>query len=133
MPEVRKSAAAAFIIVLLGCAGCASSAAAGAPVTPPSASSSPSSTVSPCEATVLGLLGESGAALEDGYPGGLDTVQVMEKYGADSAVYRAFVQLDGAVLTAEENNGNTGLLTPFVSQAAALCGQYGTPSGQGQP
>ena len=82
---------------------------------------------------MLGLLGESGAALEDGDSGGLDPVQVMSKYGQDSAVYRVFVQLDGAVLAAEETSGNTGLLTPFVSQAAALCGQYSAPAGQAQP
>ena len=73
---------------------------------------------------MLALLGESAANLENGYSGGLDTVQVMEKYGENSAVYRAFVQLDGAVLSAEEQDGNTGLLTPFVGQAAALCREY---------
>ena len=82
---------------------------------------------------MLALLGESAADLENGYRGGLDTVGVMEKYGASSAVYLAFIQLDGEVLTAEELDGNTGLLTPFVSQVHQLCTQHGMPAGCGQP
>ena len=129
MPGVRRRATA--VIIVLACAGCGASPAASSSGMP-SAAPSPSATVSSCQATVLALLGESGAALENGYPGGLGTVPVMEKYGASSAVYRAFIALDGDVLTAEEQDGNTGLLTPFVSQAAALCTQYGTPSEDGQ-
>jgi hypothetical protein len=121
MPKVRMRVAAAIIV--LACAGCGASPVASSSGTP-AVAPSPSPTVSSCEATVLALLGESGAALENGDQGGLDTVSVIEKYGAGSAVYRAFIALDGDVLNAEEQNGNTGLLTPFVSQAAALCTQY---------
>jgi len=70
-------------------------------------------------ATVLALLGESAADLEGGNPSGLDTVSVMEKSGATSAVYQAFIQLDGQVLGAEAQDGNTGLRVRFCRREHA--------------
>jgi len=124
--KVIRIAAATTVAVLIFAATACGSGSHGVPAGSPAPAPSPSATVSSCEATVLALLGESAAALENGSSGGLDTVQVEEEYGATSAVYRAFIALDGAVLGAEAQDGSTGLLTPFVAQASRLCAQYRT-------
>jgi hypothetical protein len=78
-----------------------------------------------CEATVLHLLAQSAQAAQDGYGGGLDPNVVMNRYGEQSAIFQTWIALDGKVLAAQAEHGPDGLLTPFVSQVARLCKQYG--------
>lgn len=131
-PARRPMAAIAAVtaILLLACAACGS----GAPGRPSgSPAPSPSATASSCEATVLVLLSESAQAVQNGYPSGLDPNVVMNRYGEQSAVFHAWIQLDGQVLASQAERGPSGLLTPFIPEVISLCKQYGGQPGPGSP
>ncbi len=121
----RRSAAAVAACAAIVALACAAGCSSGQHAAPrPSASATVPPVVS-CEAAVLHLLSESAVAVQDGYGGGLDPNVVMARYGAQSAVFQAWVRLDGQVLAAQAEHGPDGVLAPFVPQVIALCKQYG--------
>jgi hypothetical protein len=124
-------AASAAIVALACAAGCSSGQRAATRPSPALAATVPPAVT--CEATVLHLLAQSAQAVQDGYGGGLDPDVVMNRYGQESAIFQTWIALDGQVLAAQAEHGPNGLLTPFISEVARLCAQYGGQPGQGSP
>lgn len=127
------AAVAALALLAAGCGG-----TAGPPSTagrPPAAATpaSPPPSLTPlqqCVSVVTKLLEQSQAAVREGYPEGISTTAVMEKYGVRSAIWQAFWTLDTQELDDFAQNG-VGTGDPAeVLQVPRTCEDY-LPSGSG--
>jgi hypothetical protein len=136
MRRIITAAAGAAAAALLA-AGCGSSSTSTPPQPAVSAqpgqagsSEAPLSPLGQCVRAVDQLLIQDLDAIEAGYPGGIDTTQVMDRYGALSAIFQAFVQLQAQLASQVAEYGTTNALAPVGRQVVATCQEYGAGSQQ---
>jgi hypothetical protein len=108
-----------MLVLVLAVAGCGSSAVAGTTSTPQAAA--PMTPVERCEASVDVLLSEALTAMQHGYSNGLNMVQVEQRYGAQSAVYLAFVDSEGLMIGNVDEHGMAGAVGNMTNTVRARC------------
>ena len=118
---MRRALTAAVIAAAL--AGCGSrhagGAGAGAAVTP---SFTPQQL---CVSVVDNWLQSSIDATQDGYPLGVDSTPLLERYGSESAIYQAFVTLNGQLVDYIGLHGVEGAYQSVAGQTSQTCAMYG--------
>ena len=85
-----------------------------------------------CEVEVDILLAKDLNAIEQGYDG-IDPNQVMTQYGVQSAIFQAYIQLQGQLTNQVDQYGTTDALQPVYRQVVATCQQYGADPPPSQP
>jgi hypothetical protein len=121
------TAAGGVLLAAALAAGCSS--AHPQPAAQPASQAAAQAALTPaqrCAVTVEVLLSKTVSAMEDGYQGGIDVNQIMDEYGAQSAVFQAFAQLDGQVMGYVVQHGPGGSVASVGSQPQQLCQEYGT-------
>lgn len=77
-----------------------------------------------CEVTVMILLSDTVNAMQQGYSSGIDPNQVMAKFGAYSAVYLTFINVDGQVIAYVDEHGQVGSVASVRGMVRTDCQHY---------